>query len=101
MLFGLSLERVRNFDFKRARSWSLGYLSQSKCHLNVLIILLEKLSCARCICRLHLFEVCLESLNGSGYVFALDGALQLSIKSLDSLEHLAGILLFLQHGLRL
>lgn len=99
MLFGLSLERMRYFDLKRARSRSLGYLSQGKCHLNVLIILFEKLLCASCICRLDLLEVNLESLNCSGYVFALDGALQLSIESLDSLEHLAGILLLLQHSL--
>ena len=99
MFFGLSLERVRYIDFKRARSRSLGYLSQSKCHLNVLIILLEKLPCAGSICRLDPLEVCLESLNGSGYVFAFDGALQLSIESLDSLEHLAGILFLLQHSL--
>jgi len=99
MLFGLSLERVRYIDFKRARSRSLGYLSKSKCHLNVLIILLEKLPCAGSICRLDLFEVCLEGLNCSGYVFALDGALQLTIESLDSLEHLAGVLLLLLHGL--
>jgi hypothetical protein len=99
MFFRLSLERMRYIDLKRARRRSLRYLSQSKCHLNVLIILLEKLPCAGCICRLNLLEVCLESLNGSGYVFALDGALQLSIESLDSLEHLAGILLLLLHGL--
>lgn len=99
MFFGLSLERMRYIDLKRARSRSLGYLSQSECHLNVLIILLEKLPCAGSICRLDLLKVSLESLDCSSYVFALDGALQLSIESLDSLEHLAGILLLLLHGL--
>jgi len=99
MFFGFSLERMRYIYLKWARSRSLRYLSQSKCHLNVLIVLLEKLPCASCICRLDLLEVCLESLNCSGYVFALDGALQLSIESLDSLKHLAGILLLLLHGL--
>ena len=99
MLFSISLERMRYVNLKRARSRSLGYLSQGKCDLNVLIILFKKLLCPSCICRLDLLEVSLESLNSAGNIFALNGALQLSIESLDSLEHLAGILLLLLHSL--
>ncbi len=85
MLFSVSLEGMRYINLKRTRSRSLGYLSQGECDLNVLIILFKKLLCASCICRLDLLEVSLESLNGVGYYFALNGALQLSIESLDSL----------------